>query len=588
MAAPKKPADCIKDMARNSTRRRITGRNAVLKNLFEYLTEQMNLRTDFLALCTEEGLVLDFSAPDFKEDISGRTISLDALRQYQDRLLFHDGLQYRIISANSPKLKPAIKRLQNSLEALLKIFDTSESGSRYLLDCLDSVRNAISIYDKEARLLFANHCFCNYFRIDNREAVIGLDIRDIMKSTGITVSSMEKNSRHLKMLDVLKNGEEALDWEVRIESKDMPNKARLASNDMYPVINQNGEVEAMVELARSHQQDMTRTRKIMGLSAEYSFDNIIGSSSTIREKIRLAKEYANNPFNFLITGESGVGKELFAQSIHNHSANKKGPFVALNCASIPDNLIESELFGYVGGAFTGASKNGQVGKFELADGGTLFLDEIGELPYHFQSKLLRVLETWMVTRVGSSREIPITVRVIAATNRNLDKMMAEGLFRQDLYYRLHVLNIEIPPLRERGEDILLLAANFLNQFVAPDSGAVKTLDAEAKSVLLEYDWPGNVRELRNVINRSAILSKEPTVTRDILETSIYSTGYALKPAADESPETRLNKKRAEVDISYANLLKEALDITNGNKKLAAEMLGVSRKTFYRMLEKYDR
>lgn len=344
----------------------------------------------------------------------------------------------------------------------------------------------------------------------------------------------------------------------------------------------------MVELARSHQQDMKRARKIMGFTAEYSFDDIIGSSPVIRKKIRLAKEYANNPFNFLITGESGVGKELFAQSIHNHSANKKGPFVALNCASIPENLIESEFFGYVGGAFTGASKNGQVGKFELADGGTLFLDEIGELPYHFQSKLLRVLETWMVTRVGSSKEISVNVRVIAATNRNLDKMVSEGLFRQDLYYRLHVLNIDIPPLRERREDILLLATNFLKQFVDPDSGIMKTLDLDAQNALLEYDWPGNVRELKNVINRSAILSRERVVTKGTLETSIDSKGYLLKPNSGEAAEDRLNKRKMEIDISYANLLKEALDIASGNKKKAAKLLGVSRKTFYRMLEKYHR
>ncbi len=196
----------------------------------------------------------------------------------------------------------------------------------------------------------------------------------------------------------------------------------------------------------------------------------------------------------MITGESGVGKELFAQSIHNYSPRHKGPFVALNCANFSDGLIESELFGYVGGAFTGASKNGQIGKFELADGGTLFLDEVGELPLHFQSKLLRVLETWMVTRIGSSKQIPVNVRLITATNRNLAEMVEEGLFRQDLYYRLQVLTLEIPPLRERKDDLALLSDSFLNQAAAPYLDTPKILSSQAKKVLMSYDWPGNVRE----------------------------------------------------------------------------------------------
>ena len=578
--------DNIKDMALLSNRQRIVGRNALVKNLFDYLKGHINIDDGLLALCTANGLLLGVWSPGFDQDVSGYTVSIDELRSHQGELLFHEVFAYHLIASDQLELRPAINFIQINLGALLNIFDIGEKNSRYLLDCLDSVRNSISIYDKDAHLLFANQHFCQYLRIDDRDAVIGLDIREIMKISGIKIQPMDKNSSDLKMLDVLESGQEALDWEVRIESIDTPNKARLASNDMYPVINKNGEVEALVELARSHQQDMKRTRKILGLTAEYTFDDIIGSSPPIREKIRMAKEYASNPFNFLITGESGVGKELFAQSIHNYGSNKKGPFVALNCGSIPENLVESELFGYVGGAFTGAAKNGQVGKFELADGGTLFLDEIGELPYHFQSKLLRVLETWMVTRVGSAREIQVNVRVIAATNRNLDQMVAEGLFRQDLYYRLQVLNIEIPPLRERREDILLLAATFLNQFVDPNSGNAKTLDVGAQNTLLEYDWPGNVRELKNVINRSAILSKEQTVMREVLEASIYSKGYILKPESNESAEDRLSKRKAEVNTSYANLVKEALDISKGNKKQAAELLGVSRKTFYRMMEKY--
>ncbi|SFM19085.1 Transcriptional regulator containing PAS, AAA-type ATPase, and DNA-binding Fis domains [Pelosinus propionicus DSM 13327] len=578
----------IKDMATRSSRLRITSRNTLVKNMFQFLRSQTDLQCELLLLCTEHGLILDFSTLDLDCDISGYTVPVDALYAHQDRLLFHDNLKgYIIISLNQQKLVPIINHLQSDIDALLKMFDASERHNQDLLNCLDSVRNAISIYDKDANLLFANNKFCTDLHIDDRDAVIGMNIHDVINHAGIKIHPMENNSSQLKMLDVLKYGEEVLDWEVRIESQATPNVAQIVSNDMYPVINKNGEVEGMVELTHSRHQDMKRAKKIVGLSAEYSFDDIIGSSPAIREKIKQAKNFANSPFNFLITGESGVGKELFAQSIHNYSAMKKGPFVALNCANFSEGLIESELFGYVGGAFTGASKTGQMGKFELADKGTLFLDEIGELPYHFQSKLLRVLETWAVTRIGSSRQIPVNVRLIAATNRDLEKMVSEGLFREDLYYRLQVLSIEIPPLRERREDLLLLAETFLKQSMNPNSGALKTLDADAQKALLEYDWKGNVRELRNVINRVTILSKTNVITRDILEASIHSKGYMLKHSTSEAPEDRLNKRRMEVDASYANLLREVLDITHGNKKQAAELLGVSRKTFYRMLEKYN-
>lgn len=465
--------------------------------------------------------------------------------------------------------------------------DKNERHSEYLLNCLNSVKNSIAIYDKDARLLFANDSYCTNLSIKDKDAVIGMHVTDIMKDAGINVYSTEDDSTRLKTLDVIQSGREVFDWEVRIESKEDPEKSRFVTYDMYPVLNDKGEVEGMTELAHSRQSDLKRTKKIMGLSAEYTFDDIVGSSSPIRKVITQAKKFANSPFNLLIVGESGVGKEVFAQSIHSYSSRRKQPFVGLNCASFPEGLIESELFGYSGGAFTGAAKNGQIGKFELANGGTLFLDEIGELPYHFQSKLLRVLETHMVTRIGSSHEIPVDVRVIAATNRDLSKMVSEKLFREDLYYRLQVLNIEIPPLRERSEDILELAEMFLKQSADLNGTDTQKLATDAKKALTTYDWPGNIRELKNAVNRMSILSGENVITRDVLEASIYAKGYLLKTETTESTEDRLSKRKHEVSESYVNLINEALDITKGNKKQAAELLGVSRKTFYRMLEKYS-
>ncbi len=474
----------------------------------------------------------------------------------------------------------------------MQIFDDYVKENRQLWDSLDAVKKSISIYDKDATLLYANQYFCNYLHIANREQVIGRSIEDVIKSAGTKVHSIDTNTNRLKMHDVLHKGEEVIDWEVRILSS--KGDTQIAGNDMYPVLDENGTVTGMVEITHSRQQSLDSAKKLVGLSAEYTFENIIGTSTPMRESIRTAKDYANSPLSLLITGESGVGKELFAQAVHNYSDRRKGPFVALNCASFPENLIESELFGYVGGAFTGASKNGQIGKFELADGGTLFLDEVGELPFHFQSKLLRVLETWTITRIGSTKPFPVNVRLIAATNRNLEKMVEEGLFRQDLYYRLQILNIIIPPLRNRREDILQISEELLRQGRAPGSLQEKTLTEDAKQILLSYDWPGNVRELRNVLSRAALLSKSSFITRDVLTASIFASGSDARlsyeqslPDSTLSAEARLAQRQQEVEAAGANLLKEAISIAGGNKSKAAALLDMSRNTFYRMLKKYN-
>lgn len=569
----------------DQTRQKLLGRNALMKNLFRFLYNQSG-HTCPLLLCTDAGLVVDYTGQTSEHHISGRRLTQDSLDALKNAFTVYRAQDYMLLSSTDTACTEAAAAIFQSLEQLLKIVDTEDLHNQHLLNCLDSMRNAISIYDKEAHLLFCNRTFCSNLHIKDRDIALGMHADDLLKYHNVKIYSMENNSNHMKMMDVLEKGIEVLDWEVRLESQDHPNKAQLVSNDMYPILDAFGNVQGMVELMRSRQQDMKRTKKMVGLTAEYTFDDIVGISPIMRERIRLAKEFANSPFNFLITGESGVGKELFAQSIHNYSSRSREPFVALNCANFSEGLIESELFGYVSGAFTGASKNGQIGKFELADGGTLFLDEIGELPYHFQSKLLRVLETWLVTRIGSSKEIPVNVRIIAATNRDLEQMVAEGLFRQDLYYRLQVLNVDIPPLRDRRQDIPLLAETFLRQASDPSSDQLKTLDADAQQALMEYDWPGNVRELRNVINRVTVLSKTDVITRDVLETSIYSKGFVRKAQVDNSPQERMDKRHLEIDNAYANLLKEALDITGGNKKRAAALLGVSRKTFYRMLEKY--
>lgn len=457
-----------------------------------------------------------------------------------------------------------------------------------LLNNLDFVNNSIMMCDRNGRITFANSTFCENFHIDSRESILGLTMQEIMELGGTHITTVETGSSELRMSEVLKTGKPVLDWAVRIESAKSGNDFQIVSNDMFPVFDANGRISGLIEISRSQQQEMKKIRKNIGLNAEYTFADVIGKSDMIQKEIALAKEFAKNRGTVLITGESGVGKEIFAQSIHNESPRRKGPFVALNCANFPAELIESELFGYVEGAFTGASKKGQIGKFELASGGTLFLDEIGELPYYFQSKLLRVLETWTVTRVGGLKEIPVDVRLIAATNRNLPDMIKAGLFRQDLYYRLQVLTLDLPPLRNRKEDIPLIAEHFLRIFALQNDHAQKKITEEAKKALTAYDWPGNARELRNLMNRIDLLYKDSALSREIIEASLFPDLPSVKPARNDlmSPQERIDRCRADIDSAYAHLLKESLEITDGNKKEAAFLLGVSRKTFYRLMDKY--
>jgi len=590
MASLERLVNNIQTNSIEGTAQKITGRSALVKDLFEFLFKNADFKYELLILCTNEGLILDCFSQSLNRDLSGYSIDLNKLRSYHDDIVFHDRLEgYYFITISHEESENVINQLQTNIKMLLSVYDVNMEHEHYLIGCLDSVENAICIYDKNACLLYGNKAYCDNMHVKNRDDVIGMNILDMTKQYGIKIHATKNNSDNLKMMDLLKNGKKILDWEVMIETETSTNKAQFVSNNMYPIKSSSGQVSGMVEVSYSHQLSLNKTMKLMGLNAEYTFDSIIGTSPAITEKIQQAKDYANNPYNLLIVGESGVGKELFAQSVHNYSDRRNEAFVALNCASFPENLIESELFGYVGGAFTGASKNGQIGKFELADGGTLFLDEIGELPYHFQSKLLRVLETSKITRIGSTSETPVNVRVIAATNRDLVKMISEGLFREDLYYRLQVLNIEIPPLRQRREDLLVLTDAFFAQAAETTGSEPKILAPDAKDCIMKYDWPGNVRELRNVIHRVSILSKTEIVTKATIEAAIYSKGFSLKPAvidAEETPEDRLSKCRDAVNSSYVDLIKAALDVSKGNKSKAADLLGVSRKTFYRMIEKY--
>ncbi len=313
--------------------------------------------------------------------------------------------------------------------------------------------------------------------------------------------------------------------------------------------------------------------------ARYTFDDIAGTSLRITEAKRIAREMAAVEATVLVSGETGTGKELFAQSIHNESRRKTGPFVALNCAALPPNLLESELFGYVEGAFTGATKKGKPGLFEMAHRGTIFLDEISEMDKYGQSRLLRVLQEKLVMRLGDEKNVPIDVRIVAATNRNLSKLIDEGLFRHDLYFRLKVLTLNLPPLRARIGDIEQLAEFFVNKYNQLHGRHLKfTLDSY--DYLAQYAWPGNIRELRFFIERLVVISKENLVTPDVIK-KYWEDGYDELP-----PYPTENRKLSEITISEKDKIISILDKCKQNKKRSAEMLGIDRTTLYRKLKRY--
>jgi len=309
----------------------------------------------------------------------------------------------------------------------------------------------------------------------------------------------------------------------------------------------------------------------------YRFESIVGVSEKIREVLDLAGRVAASDASVLITGESGTGKELLAKGIHFNSGRAGGPFVAVNCAAIPENLIESELFGHVKGSFTGAVKD-REGKFELAGGGTLFLDEIGELRTDLQAKILRALQERQVDRVGGSRPIPVDVRVIAATNKEVEQAVQDGSFREDLYYRLSVITLTMPPLRERRDDIPLLTGHFLKKF---NPGVDVRVDDGAMAALSGYGWPGNVRELENVIQRASVLRRGGTVTAADLPEKLKQEKMSVQNIILNLPDEGISLEELE-----KNLIVKALEKHKGNQTRAAEYLGITRPTLIYRMEKY--
>ena len=315
-------------------------------------------------------------------------------------------------------------------------------------------------------------------------------------------------------------------------------------------------------------------------STRYTFDSIIGTSQAIKSLKLEALRAASNQFPVLISGESGTGKELFAQAIHHAGSRKVHPFVRINCAAIPKDLLESELFGYEKGAFTGAGPNGKPGKFELARQGTVFLDEVGDLPLEMQPKLLRVIEDKEFERVGGTKIIQSDFRIIAATNQNLEQMLIDNRFRKDLFYRLNVIPLHIPPLRERKSDILPTARHLLKQMAREANLGEQKIDGEAEKALKNYGWQGNVRELSNVLERTMSTLEGDTIRLQHLPFYVYRSHREF-PEHHQSPLKDVQTRTEKEAIRFT------LQETNNNKARAAKILGIHRTLLYKKMKKYN-
>ncbi len=316
----------------------------------------------------------------------------------------------------------------------------------------------------------------------------------------------------------------------------------------------------------------------------FSFENIVGESEPIRSAVALMKKVAASPATtILFQGESGTGKDLFAKAIHFHSSRADRPFLAVNCAALPETLVESELFGYEKGAFTDARQQ-KKGLMELADGGTIFLDEIGEMNIGLQAKLLRILEDQSFKRVGGVNDVRVDVRIIASSNRDLKKMVEKEKFRQDLYYRLNVVTITLPPLRDRGEDAVLLARRFVKDYSALFAKSIEALTPEAERLIARYHWPGNVRELRNLIERAMILEDGPLIGAEALPIDVIETPDRSRIST--FPRSSIPEKGTSLEKVEEALIRQALHRTRGNQTRAAQLLDISRDALRYKMKKF--
>lgn len=430
-----------------------------------------------------------------------------------------------------------------------------EKAKRNMLNIvLDYSYEGIIVIDKDLKIVEFNPAAAKFSNINSSQA-LGQNVSEILPT--------------LQLEKIMHSGKEELHFLLKIQGKHfLCNKVPIhLGNSIIGAVATMQDVTKIQEMeARIRQEFFSK-----GHIARFHFEDILGSSAAIKQTIETAKNFSETASNVLILGETGTGKEVFAQSIHNYSDRAQGPFVAVNCAALPAQLLESELFGYVAGAFTGANKTGKPGLFEVAHGGTIFLDEIAEMDYINQGRLLRVLQEKAVVRLGSDKVIPVDVRIIAATNKDLKTMVYEKKFRDDLYFRLNVLRLPLPSLRERAKDIPDYVRFFLEKHSANKKRKLVVLP-HAMECLTTYSWPGNIRELQNTIERAVAVSKSDVIDELVFE-KICGDEYII------------TKKEDPAEDEEAAIIRDALLEANGHQGEAAKILGIDRTTLWRKMKK---
>ncbi|MDN5346521.1 MAG: hypothetical protein PWP65_85 [Clostridia bacterium] len=456
--------------------------------------------------------------------------------------------------------------------------ESSKIGVLNIESILDAMNEAILITDSEGRICFLNDAYCRMRGVSKEEA-IGKRIEEVRPGP-LVIPRVLNTGRAIQGIRKKKGEDEYISDVIPI----------LENGRVLGVVSVSRNVKEVSNLIESYKNSNTSITKYedQDYAAREIFANIVCASPSFHRIIETVKRIAQTESTVLIRGETGTGKELIARAIHAASARNKGYFVAVNCAAIPADLLESELFGYEPGAFTGANKQGKIGLLELADKGTIFLDEIGDMNAYLQAKLLRVLEERVVRRIGGTKEKKIDIRIIAATNKDLEELMARGLFREDLFYRLNVVPIYLPPLRERKEDIIAIAQYYLGQLNNKYRRNLK-FSWQALKELVNYPWPGNVRELKNAVEYAVNVVEGELIPPDCFPFSRNGkNGFKIKMGANPDEETRrLRFLKKEVEVqAILEQLKIYGHSTEG-KRRAAEALGISLATLYRKLKAGD-
>lgn len=533
--------------------------------------------------CCRNGLI-DFGAPiTLNGNVIGTLVAGQVLVQPPNEEKF---LEYAMsIGADISEFSRALERVnmvsEKQIQSMLKMLTvvgeqlselgyqnfmlekTSQEKKRaydMLTTAIESISEGLFTIDRESKIIHANTLALK---------ILGYTRDEILDKSLATIFGTDH-----KFNQIMVSQHSINDEEITINT---PQKRIQCIVSARPFFNIQGSVEGVVFTLKESKKVHKLVNRMVGAMAHFTYKDIIGESEVMKKSIKALMIAGKSPSFVLLLGESGTGKELFAQAIHSSSERRSGPFVAVNCAALPRELIQSELFGYAEGAFTGAKRGGNPGKFELANGGTLFLDEIGDMPIELQVNLLRVLQERKITRLGGDREFPIDVRIISATNKDLIKEVEEGRFRKDLYYRINVFTISIPPLRERGTDIKLLMHEFIKRFSNQAGKKIKGCKPGFLESIEQYSWPGNIRELQNAIEYAINICEGDYLSTNDLPRTIRKNNKTVRAANSVSTLDEMEK----------DAVQKALRQNNGNITRAAASLGICRNTLYYKIKKYS-